>query len=105
MEFNLPFDIKRQTESSPIGEVVRVEDVPTIENFAETTTLLQQLNEEEANLLEERKRMQILKQKLQSNVQKNIDQKTKNIQKLRDEINDLRLSCEGLNKTISCSRA
>ena len=105
MEFKLPFDIKRQTESSPIGEVVRVEDVPTIENFAETTTLLQQLNEEEANLIEERKRMQILKQKLQSNVQKNIDQKTKNIQKLRDEINDLRLSCEGLNKTISCSRA
>ena len=105
MEFKIPFDIRRQTEPSPIGKVVRVEDEPTNENFADANMVLQQLTEEEANLIEERKRMQILKEKLQSNVKRNIDEKTKNIQKLRDEIKDLRLSCEGLNKTISCSKA
>ena len=105
MGFKIPFDIRRQTESLPIGKIVRVEDEPTNENFADTPIVLQQLNEEEAILIEERKRMQILKEKLQSNVKLNIDEKTKNIQKLRNEIKDLRLSCEGLNKTITCSSA
>ena len=104
MGFKIPFDIRRQTEFSPIGKVVRVEDESINENFADTPIVLQQLNEEEAILIEERKRMQILKEKLESNVKMNIDEKTKNIQKLRNEIKDLRLSCEGLNKTITCSR-
>lgn len=52
MELKLPFEKKRQTQTKSVEDVVRIEAVPTPDNFDEdATTSLQQLSEEEANLI------------------------------------------------------
>ena len=67
----------------------------------EKTTLLLKLANEEANLMEEKKNLDSLKEKLQLKLQEEIEIKKKNIQKLRTEITDLKVSCERLSKSIN----
>ena len=67
----------------------------------EKPTLLLKLANEEANLMEEKKNLDSLKEKLQLKLQEEIEIKKKNIQKLRTEITDLKVSCERLSKSIN----
>lgn len=66
----------------------------------EKTIILQKLAGEEANLMEEKKNLMTLREKLQLKLQEEIEIKKKNIQKLRAEIADLKFSCERLSKSI-----
>ena len=66
----------------------------------EQTTILQKLASEEANLMEEKKNLVSLREKLQLKLQEEIENKKKNIQKLRADIADLKFSCEKLTKSI-----
>ena len=66
----------------------------------ERTTILQKLAGEEANLMEEKKNLVSLREKLQSKLQEEVEIKKKNIQKLRAEIADLKFSCERLSKSM-----
>lgn len=66
----------------------------------EKTTVLQKLASEEANLMEEKNNLLSLREKLQLKIREDIEIKKKNIQKLRAEIADLKLSCEKLSKSI-----
>ena len=66
----------------------------------EPTEVLQKLMNNEANLIEEKQNLVSLKERLRSKVQKEIGDKKNNIQKLRDEIMDLKFSCEELTKAL-----
>jgi hypothetical protein len=51
-------------------------------------------------LIEEKKNLISLKEKLLTKIRKEIDNKQNNIQKLKSEINDLKFSCEELTKSF-----
>jgi seryl-tRNA synthetase len=77
-------------------EAVSIQDDVDEEPFA----VLQKLASEEATLMEEKKNLDSLREKLQSKIQEEIDNKRKNIQKLKSEIKDLKFSCEELTKSF-----
>lgn len=88
-------------KSRHTGVNLQKEAVPKQDDFEEEkTTILQKLASEEANLMEEKKNLVSLREKLQSKLQEEIEIKKKNIQKLRTEIADLKFSCERLSKSI-----
>jgi chromosome segregation ATPase len=62
--------------------------------------VLQKLMSEEANLMEEKKSLASLREKLQLKAQRKIQRKKNRIQKLKAEIKDLRFSCEELSKSF-----
>jgi hypothetical protein len=62
--------------------------------------VLQELLNEEANLVEEKKNLADLRQKLQSKVQEEINSRKNSIKKLRTEITDLKFSCEEFTKSL-----
>ncbi|HDQ05921.1 MAG TPA: hypothetical protein ENN36_04260 [Candidatus Bathyarchaeota archaeon] len=66
----------------------------------EPVQVLQKLMSEETNLMEEKKNLASLREKLLSKIQEEIDAKTNNIQKLKSEIKDLKFSCEELTKSF-----
>ena len=66
----------------------------------EPAVVLQELINEEANLMEEKKSLISLREKLLSKIQEEIDNKKNNIQTLTAEIKDLKFSCEELSKTF-----
>jgi len=87
---------RRQTVANLQKETVSKKD--NVEE--EKSTILQKLASEEANLMEEKKNLVSLREKLQSKLQEEVEIKKKNIQKLRAEIADLKFSCERLSKSI-----
>ena len=127
MKLKLPFEKNSQNHTKSREGDVRIEAVPTTDNFDEATVSLQQLNEEEANLIEEkqnltslrenlllkelsseetklieeRQNLASLKEKLQLKIHGKIEQKKNKLQKLRDEINELKFSCEQLTQTLT----
>ena len=126
MKLKLPFEKNPQTHTKSMEGVVRIIAVPTTDNFDEATLSLQQLNEEAANLIEEkqnitslrenlllkelsseetklieeRQNLASLKEKLQLKIHGKIEQKKSKLQKLRDEIKELKFSCEELTQTL-----
>ena len=80
------------------GKAAAVLEEETVEE--EPTEVLQKLMDNEANLIEEKQNLVSLKEKLRIKVQKEIEDKKSNIQKLRDEIMDLKFSCEELTKAL-----
>ena len=62
--------------------------------------VLQKLSIEEANLIEEKQNLASLKEKLQIKIREKIEGKKNNIQKIRDEIKELKFSCEELTQTL-----
>ena len=70
----------------------------------ELTGVLQKLANSEADLIEEKKKLASLREKLQLKVQEEIENKRKNIEKLRAEIMDLKFSCEELTKSLKAQR-
>ena len=55
MKLKLPFEKNPQTHTKSMEGIVRIEAVPTTDNFDEATLSLQHLNEEEANLIRKAK--------------------------------------------------
>jgi uncharacterized protein YoxC len=103
MKLKLPFEKNPQTHTKSMEADVRIEALPTTDNFDEATVSLQHLNEEEANLIEEKQNLASLKEKLQIKIREKIEGKKNNIQKIRDEIKELKFSCEELTQTLKAS--
>jgi hypothetical protein len=81
--------------------ILKTETVSKQHNLEEEeTTVLQKLVCEEADLIEEKKNLVSLREKLHLKLQEEIEIKKKNIQELRTEISDLKVSCERLSKSI-----
>ena len=82
-------------------DILQKETVSKQDNAKEEkTTLLLKLANEEANLMEEKKNLMSVREKLKLKLQEEIEIKKKNVRKLRDEIADLKVSCERLSKSI-----
>jgi len=95
------FDAKMVRFKRGKAEVVLEEAVSKQDNFEEEPfAVLQKLASEEAKLMEEKKNLDSLREKLQSKIQEEINNKRKNIQKLKSEIKDLKFSCEELTKSF-----
>jgi chromosome segregation ATPase len=96
------FDVKMvRFKRGKAAVVLEEEAVSKQDNFQEEPfALLQKLASEEAKLMEEKKNLDSLREKLQSKIQDEINNKRKNIQKLKSEIKDLKFSCEELTKTF-----
>jgi hypothetical protein len=69
------------------------------DEMKEPRVVLQNLVSEEANLKEEMKKLEYLREKWQLKVEKEIESKRSSIRKLRAEINDLKFLCEELSKS------
>ena len=66
----------------------------------EPTIVLQNLIRAEATLMEEKKKLVTLREKLNLKVKREIKSKKSNIQKLRAEISDLKFDCDKLSKSL-----
>jgi seryl-tRNA synthetase len=74
---------------------------PKQNNFQKgSIEVLRKLMGEEATLMEEKKNLASLREKLLSKIQEEIYNKKNNIQKLKSEIKDLKISCEELTKSF-----
>lgn len=80
--------------------VVEEKVVSIKENIEEPNAILKNLIRAEETLLEEKKQLENTKAKLILEVKKKIENKMKNIQNLRDEITDLKFSCDELSKLL-----
>ena len=66
--------------------------------------VLQNLTRAESTLLEEKKKLTTMKAKLELEVKKEIKNKMSNIQKLRDEITNMKSSCDEVSKLLQSSK-
>ena len=66
--------------------------------------VLQNLTRAESTLLEEKKKLVTMKAKLDLEVKKEIKNKMSNIQKLRDEISNMKFSCDEVSKLLQSSK-
>jgi hypothetical protein len=96
------FDVKmvrlkigKSVEVSDKKDITKKDDIQE-----EPMQVLQKLMTEEATLIEEKKNLASLREKLLSKIQEEIDYKKNNIQKLKSEIKDLKFSCEELTKSF-----
>jgi chromosome segregation ATPase len=86
------------------GKTVAVLEEESDSVEEEPTETLQKLTSSEADLIEEKKKLASLKEKLRLKIQEEIESKKKNIEKLRAEIVDLKFSCEELTKSLKAQR-
>ena len=68
-----------------------------------TSSVVKSLMDEEASLTEQRDRLLSLKEQLQLKAKEKIEGVTGNIQKLKNQVSELRLQCEQLKDFISKS--
>jgi hypothetical protein len=96
------FDAKMvRLKREKAAAILENETVSKQENVEEKPTeTLQKLTENEANLIEEKQNLVALREKLRLKVQHEIEDKKNSVQKLRDEIMDLKFSCEELTKSL-----
>ena len=81
--------------------ILEKETVSKQDNVEEKqTVVLQKLMGEEANLIEEKKNLASLREKLRLKVQEEIESKKNSIKKLKAEITDLKFSCEEFTKSL-----
>jgi hypothetical protein len=64
---------------------------------------LEEMQNEEASLREEKEQLLTLKQQLQQNVHKEIELTKNNIEKLKAEIADMKIECEELIRFVNAS--
>jgi chromosome segregation ATPase len=96
------FDAKMVRFKREKSELVAEEEAISTQDDVqeEPFVVLQKLVNEEAKLMEEKKNLDSLREKLLSKIQEEIDNKKNNIQKLKSEITDLKFSCEELTKSF-----
>jgi archaellum component FlaC len=78
---------------------VSEEEIDAVEE--EDPSIFQRLRSEEAALLKEKQTLILLKEKLDAKVKKEITLKKNNIQKLKTEITDLKVTCEELTRSFN----
>jgi len=105
MELKLPLGKKQKMQNVQACALVEEETVPIQNNVQEEPfVVLQKLMSEEANLMEEKEKLHAqlaaLREKRRLRIQRKIQRKNNNIQKLRAEIKDLKFSCEELSKSL-----
>ena len=66
--------------------------------------VLENLTRAEVTLMEEKKKLETTKTKLMLEVKREIENKMSNIQNLRDEITDLKSSCDELSKSLQANK-
>jgi hypothetical protein len=66
--------------------------------------VLHNLNRAESTLLEEKKKLVNMKAKLELEVKKEIKNKMSNIQNLREEIKNMKFSCDEVSKLLQSSK-
>lgn len=66
--------------------------------------VLQNLTRAESTLLEEKKKLATMKAKLELEVKKEIKNKMSSIQNLRDEITNMKVSCDEVSKLLNSSK-
>jgi len=69
----------------------------------ESLLIIEELEKEEFSLMEEKKELLALKEKLQLKAQETIEMMKHRIQTLRDEISELQRQCEELERYVSLS--
>ena len=85
--------------------VVEEKAVLRQENIDEEPFLvLENLTRAEVTLMEEKKKLETTKAKLRLEVKREIENKMSNIQNLRDEITDLKSSCDELSKSLQANK-
>jgi len=90
---------KKEEKDSDIQEV---EPLAKQENEGnEAALVLQKLKSEEACLMEEKQNLSSLKESLQNKAKQEIELRKSNIQKLKFDITDLKVSCEALTKSLN----
>jgi hypothetical protein len=96
------FDVKMVRFKREKAELVAEEEAGATQDDVEEepVVVLQNLLSEEAKLMEEKKNLDSLREKLLSKIQEEIGTKKSNIRKLRSEIKDLKFSCEELTKSF-----
>ena len=96
------FDVKMARFKREKAELFAEEEAGSIQDDVEEepVVVLQKLLSEEANLMEEKKNLDSLREKLLSKIQEEIGNKKNNIRKLKSEIKDLKFSCEELTKSF-----
>jgi chromosome segregation ATPase len=95
------FDVKMVKFKKEKTDADAEEAVSTQDNGEEEPILvLQRLSSEETKLMDEKKNLDALREKLLAKIQEEIDNKKGNIQKLKTEIKDLKFSCEELTKSF-----
>jgi chromosome segregation ATPase len=96
------FDAKMAKFKREEAAAIAEEEAGSIQDGVqeEPFIVLQKLMNEEAELMEEKKNLDSLREKLLSKIREEIDNKKNNIQKLKSEIKDLKFSCEELTKTF-----
>jgi chromosome segregation ATPase len=96
------FDAKmvrfKREKTAAVAEEEAVSKQDNVEE--EPFVVLQKLASEESKLMEEKKNLDSLREKLLTKIQDEIGNKKNNIQKLKSEIKDLKFSCEELTKTF-----
>jgi hypothetical protein len=101
--FNLAFNKKPRILNAQV--VVNEIAVSMRDEFeGEKTTFLQNLESEEANLRKEKQELVFLREKLQSKLQKEVENKKMGNKKLRAEIADLKIECEKLSMLVRASQ-
>ncbi|MEJ2242629.1 MAG: hypothetical protein P8Y18_10900 [Candidatus Bathyarchaeota archaeon] len=80
--------------------VVEEKVISMNENIEEPHAILKNLIRAEETLLEEKRQLESTKSKLILEAKKKIDDKMKKIQNLRDEITDLKCSCDELTNLL-----
>jgi hypothetical protein len=73
-------------------------------NEEDPYVVLQNLTRAESTLLEEKKKLTTMKAKLELEVKKEIKNKMTNIQKLRDEITNMKVSYDEISKLLNSSK-
>ena len=80
-----------------VSRQVSVEEEPAL--------ALERLKCEEANLIQEKQDLESLKEKLVLKAKEEIERKKSNVQKLKEEITNLQVTCEGLTKSLNAGEA
>jgi len=79
----------------------KTEDIPEEKGDSATSSVIKSLMDEEVSLTEQRDRLLNLKGQLQLKAKEKIETVTSSIQKLKNQVSELRLECEQLKEFIS----
>ena len=92
----------KTSKGDGIAVVVEEESVAKQDNVKEKHAfMLQKLKSEEVHLMEERQKLESLKEKLEAKAKEEIETKKNSIQKLKGEIIELKVTCEELTKSLN----
>jgi hypothetical protein len=89
---------KKDENTQNIKETTKQE--PSLTPTDQPAALLQKMKTEEAKLFEEKRNLTQLKEQLQKKIKDQIENSKNNLQKLKTEIDDLKIECTQLNETL-----